>query len=180
MIYFIQEGINGSIKIGFSNNPHKRLSTLQTSSSKSLYLIAVLEGDNTKEQELHNKFIEYRDRGEWFLPHTDILNFIDDNCKKIKTKNNIKTIINWIDVDEKLPSLKEICPSEDYIEDYGEVKNIELSDVVLVTSGDEIDYAQYIINWSSFKSLQKYNLKWIMTEFWQSFISPTYWCALDS
>ena len=67
MIYFIQEGINGSIKIGFSNNPHKRLSTLQTSSSKSLYLIAVLEGDNTKEQELHNKFIEYRDRGEWFL-----------------------------------------------------------------------------------------------------------------
>jgi len=76
MIYFIQEGDNGPVKIGFSNDPGRRLQQLKTGSSKPLKLLAVIEGDANKEKELHASFQEFHISGEWFKPVTEIFLYI--------------------------------------------------------------------------------------------------------
>jgi hypothetical protein len=77
MVYFIQEGDDGPVKIGFSDNPARRLQELQVASAKHLNLIAVIEGDVSKERELQARFQEFRLSGEWFIPITEIFLYID-------------------------------------------------------------------------------------------------------
>lgn len=81
MIYFIQEGDDGPVKIGFSNNPGRRLQQLKTSTSKPLKLLAVIEGDAGKERELHAAFQEHHISREWFKPVTDIFLYIDSMAR---------------------------------------------------------------------------------------------------
>lgn len=76
MIYFIQEGSDGPVKIGLSNDPGRRLQQLKTGSSKPLRLLAVIEGNANKERELHTAFREFSINSEWFKPVTDIFLYI--------------------------------------------------------------------------------------------------------
>lgn len=62
MTYFISNGV--SVKIGRSNHVSRRLRELQTSSSRPLRLLLVLEGDH--EREFHRRLAGYREGGEWF------------------------------------------------------------------------------------------------------------------
>lgn len=76
-IYFIKSTISHEIKIGFtSSDAAKRLSTIQTSHPYKLELLAQVPGDRKFEKSLHQKFEQYRLKGEWFQPHPDIINFI--------------------------------------------------------------------------------------------------------
>ena len=68
MIYFIQEGESGPIKIGFSTNPYSRLAAMQTGHPEQLHLIATIPGTPRKEKELHYFFDDLRIMGEWFKP----------------------------------------------------------------------------------------------------------------
>ena len=77
MIYFIQCGENGPIKIGQSDNPKERLEQLQTGSPYKLKLLWVYKGDQFTEQEIQDKFTLLHIRGEWFKPSKDIFNFIE-------------------------------------------------------------------------------------------------------
>lgn len=77
MIYFIQEGKSGPIKIGFTiNNIKSRLADLQVGNSRKLYVRAYFDGDKYDEKELHYVFGKYRLNGEWFTPAPEILKFI--------------------------------------------------------------------------------------------------------
>jgi len=76
MIYFIQQGIDGPIKIGTTDDINKRIATLQTGSPHKLRLIGVIEGDQEKERQLHNFFSAYRLTGEWFAPDKMMFDYI--------------------------------------------------------------------------------------------------------
>ena len=61
---------SGSVKFGFSADPVRRLSSLQTGSSESLHLLetVAVPQDRVREYErlLHREFAHLRCRGEWF------------------------------------------------------------------------------------------------------------------
>lgn len=89
MIYFIRNGDSGGIKIGVSDDPKTRLSSLQVGAENELELLCVINGDSNKEKELHQQFKTEQIRGEWFNPSERLLAFIKEN-KKSKAINNIK------------------------------------------------------------------------------------------
>ena len=77
MIYFIQAGEDGPIKIGFTNQPiKKRLSELQTGNPYKLKVLFVYKGHTVTEIRLHWLHRHHCIRGEWFKNveeiHTEI------------------------------------------------------------------------------------------------------------
>lgn len=76
MIYFIQAGHDGPIKIGKAVDPEKRLQTLQTGTHEMLRLLAVIPGDRDRETEIHRRLLAHRYRGEWFAPTAEVLAYI--------------------------------------------------------------------------------------------------------
>jgi hypothetical protein len=79
-IYFIQQGKNGPIKIGFTDNIEKRLKELQTANPYKLNLLLCINGNLKSEKELHKRFEQHRLNGEWFEPVEEILDYIY-SCK---------------------------------------------------------------------------------------------------
>jgi hypothetical protein len=76
-VYFIRAGIVGLIKIGFSEiYPDSRLAAHQVSSPVELERFAYVYSSLTHEQRLHLRFAHLRERGEWFRPGDDLLEFI--------------------------------------------------------------------------------------------------------
>lgn len=65
-IYIISDGEN--FKVGVSNNPEKRLKTMQTGNSKTLTLeFTDYKNEPYKvEKFVHQRLDEYRGSGEWF------------------------------------------------------------------------------------------------------------------
>lgn len=73
-IYFLKPvGMSGPIKIGFSNDPEKRLKACTLWSPFKLQVIATAEGDRAIERLLHNCFADIHSHGEWFHPHERLL-----------------------------------------------------------------------------------------------------------
>lgn len=77
-IYFIQQGDNGPIKIGYTTDLLSRMDTLQTGSPYKLNLVLCFQGFVTTERELHAKFRKDRMRGEWFAPSEELMTFIEE------------------------------------------------------------------------------------------------------
>lgn len=73
LVYFIQVGEGGPIKIGIAQNPQARLSSLQTGHHDTLFIRAIGHGGAEQERAYHATFAQHRLRGEWFEPHADIL-----------------------------------------------------------------------------------------------------------
>lgn len=65
-IYFVQGVDGGPVKIGWSENPEKRLEQLQAASPDQLRILDYIIGDRHHERALHGRLSEYRLRGEWF------------------------------------------------------------------------------------------------------------------
>lgn len=76
MIYFIQSGPDGPIKIGKAVDPQKRLQTLQIGTHETLRLLAVIPGDRKREAEIHRHLKAHRHRGEWFAATAEVLAYI--------------------------------------------------------------------------------------------------------
>jgi hypothetical protein len=74
--YFIQAGAKGLIKIGITTDFQSRLRSLQTSSPVPLRLLGVVPEDI--EDYCHVALWEWRVRGEWFKPVTEVLAFIEE------------------------------------------------------------------------------------------------------
>ena len=74
MIYFIQSGDSGPVKIGKALNPEVRRSELQTGSSEQLHLRAILDVEDDVERHMHVLLDPCRIRGEWFSSDEMILN----------------------------------------------------------------------------------------------------------
>ena len=79
VIYFIQEGLGGAIKIGWSRGPANiRLRQLQTGNSVELILLGfVSDCDKSEEVRWRRRFWEFRKRNEWFYPADALLKAIE-------------------------------------------------------------------------------------------------------
>jgi DNA-binding Xre family transcriptional regulator len=77
-VYFVQQGDNGPIKIGVTNNVNKRLTALQGGSPVPLKLLVTFDGDQAFEAFLHRKFAHLRVHNEWFKPARELLDFIQN------------------------------------------------------------------------------------------------------
>lgn len=77
-VYFISD--ETAIKIGKSDNPLTRLSSLQTGNPRELKLLG--SSPLLEESDVHLKFNEYRIRGEWFTCEPEIIQFCEDNKTK--------------------------------------------------------------------------------------------------
>lgn len=75
-VYFLQCSATGLVKIGYSVAPDFRVSALQTGSPGALTLLGVIAGDRQTERVLHERFWQYRRRGEWFFLGRELLDFI--------------------------------------------------------------------------------------------------------
>lgn len=65
-VYLIGSPESPLVKIGWSDNPQRRLRNLQTGSPVPLHLLAVFEGGAIVEAELHRRFADKRSHDEWF------------------------------------------------------------------------------------------------------------------
>lgn len=84
MIYFIQSGNNGPIKIGHTTkNVEQRVRSLQTASPYPLKIIGLIEGDVTLEQIIHKKLSKFRLRGEWFKCKPEVLKLIEEGAESL-------------------------------------------------------------------------------------------------
>lgn len=76
MIYFVQHGEGGAIKIGTAINVRHRIDSLQSSCPEKLRLLAVIHGGIREEREAHEALKDHRIRGEWFSPNAVVLDYI--------------------------------------------------------------------------------------------------------
>lgn len=70
MIYFIQQGEDGPVKVGHSYTEQvgKRMSNLQTSNPCELRLLTTMPGSTDREKWIHRLLADHHIRGEWFHP----------------------------------------------------------------------------------------------------------------
>lgn len=74
-LYFIQEGVGGAVKIGWTaNDPHRRRDNLQIGNSHDLILLGILpDVEMQVELEWHTRFERFRKRSEWFWPAAELM-----------------------------------------------------------------------------------------------------------
>ena len=81
-VYYIQEELDGNIKIGWSDDPIKRLTQHQTSNSRELRMLVYVKGSQEYEREIHRKFQTSKTTGEWFKPDKRLLVHIEKERSK--------------------------------------------------------------------------------------------------
>ena len=96
-VYFIRsvnknEEEYGPIKIGMSNNPKKRLNSIQTGNPNKLKIVKMISGGRKKEKELHKQFKKSCLNGEWFNPTKELLNLIN-GCNKLNPQMKLNSKI---------------------------------------------------------------------------------------
>ncbi|MFW8602511.1 GIY-YIG nuclease family protein [Desulfobacterota bacterium M19] len=112
MIYVIEEGTNGPLKIGTTVDIEKRIKTLQAGNSKQLNVIMTFEGGPSLENKIHKALDKHRVPGtkEWFYRVDEVFSYIQ-KLSTIEPKTEIQDgkefIVLWRDT-EKSPT--EFCP----------------------------------------------------------------------
>jgi hypothetical protein len=79
-VYFIEAVGLSRIKIGYSDDPEKRLRQLATGSPISLRIFARMPGNQVMEREIHARFAHLKVDNEWFHFTDDIRTYIEKNC----------------------------------------------------------------------------------------------------
>lgn len=69
VVYFIQAGTDGPVKIGTALSVQSRLSALQSGNAELLNLLATTPGGFLEEMALHRALARFRYRAEWFRWH---------------------------------------------------------------------------------------------------------------
>ena len=78
-VYFVGQGLDGPIKIGFTTKKVTlRLAELQVASPQKLILLAVIQGNREVESTLHKRFAHLNILGEWFRRSDSLMDFIED------------------------------------------------------------------------------------------------------
>jgi hypothetical protein len=101
MVYFIINKEDNIVKIGYSANPKRRLSSLINEHKKPLEIYNVIDGDMNVEKYFHNKHKNYHVKGEWFNADLLILNdydicydedLINESEKKVKEIKKLRGV----------------------------------------------------------------------------------------
>lgn len=72
------------VKIGFSTAPRNRVAAIQNMSGRQLRVIACVPGTQTQEQQLHQRFSEFRLHGEWFRVDGELKEFLKQPAISLK------------------------------------------------------------------------------------------------
>ena len=99
MIYFIQMGDDGPIKIGTTEHIHERMEKLQVANPYKLKILWVYNGRSYDEAGLHKKYDMYNIRGEWFWPVKEILEFRSTHCTDCYSAIGVELARCWEDMD---------------------------------------------------------------------------------
>ena len=87
LVYFIQQGDTGPIKIGVTINLYSRFASLQKKyQNVTLRILGIINGEREKERALHLRFRHIRLKGEWFNPTHELENYIKEHAKPIDIK----------------------------------------------------------------------------------------------
>ncbi len=109
MIYFIQAGNDGPIKIGKAQSPEARRRELQTGNHEKLNLIKEIPGDVERENSIHNDLRSHRYRGEWFSPTPEVLDYIDEIARvDYQHVNGVAIAVIWRNDSELF--ITDYCP----------------------------------------------------------------------
>jgi hypothetical protein len=78
VVYFVQAGKAGPIKIGSSCDVERRLKSMQSHNHRKLRLIGQFKSVGYfSERDTHRRFAAARIRGEWFRPSDEMHEFIN-------------------------------------------------------------------------------------------------------
>lgn len=72
IVYFVQCGKDGPVKIGFSGDGWGRIKDLSTAMPHRAGKISIVVGGRILEKRLHSRFKRYRLNGEWFKPEGEL------------------------------------------------------------------------------------------------------------
>ncbi|MBI3936395.1 MAG: GIY-YIG nuclease family protein [Betaproteobacteria bacterium] len=77
-VYFVRAVGGGAVKIGRSRNIDRRITELQDACPHKLELVGSIDGDETVESLMHERFQAHRIRGEWYDERIlgDVLNIL--------------------------------------------------------------------------------------------------------
>lgn len=90
-LYIIGNNSQKICKIGVSDNPQKRLKSIQTGCPYKVNILSHYpELGYDTEKDLHKRFKKYRMQGEWFRIKGEVEKLIHDNPFKEKNKKKIK------------------------------------------------------------------------------------------
>ena len=78
VVYFIRDG--EFVKIGYSDNPKRRMSDLQMANPRKLEFLGSFPGGEADEQRLHMVFEQFHIRNEWFFYSDAIRRFAEKHC----------------------------------------------------------------------------------------------------
>jgi hypothetical protein len=80
-VYFFRAG--NTVKIGFTTNPRERASKLQTTCPDKAFMAKFVKGTPRTEKAFHDKFAEYRIRGEWFDLRGRLARYIERHFRPV-------------------------------------------------------------------------------------------------
>lgn len=86
VVYFIQQGSAGPVKIGYcsgANGVDARLRALQCGNPVRLHIRRVVSGSIELETNLHRHLAGHRLMGEWFEPTSEVLRLLDPREQEI-------------------------------------------------------------------------------------------------
>lgn len=78
VVYFVQAGADGPIKIGTARDLDRRLAQLRGQSPAPLRVLWLMPGGRCLERQMHRRFYASRLHGEWFSPSEDLTAWIED------------------------------------------------------------------------------------------------------
>lgn len=108
MIYFIQSGTNGPIKVGKAGNIQRRLKSLQTAHPENLVILKTIPGDSEKEAIIKRDLKKFNVQGEWFQSVPEVLEYIRKvGCAGYEIRQGIAFAVL---VREEEGSYTELCP----------------------------------------------------------------------
>ncbi|MFJ8028453.1 GIY-YIG nuclease family protein [Streptomyces sp. NPDC096311] len=90
-VYLIGSPGSPLVKIGWTDNPERRLRHLQTGSPVPLELLALFEGGHIAEAELHRRFADKRRHGEWFDLGSDPVGAVSPFVKVVQVEGAERT-----------------------------------------------------------------------------------------
>jgi hypothetical protein len=123
-VYFIECAAASAIKIGFSTEVARRLSTLQSGSPTPLVLLLAVPGTAEDETRLHTMFAGERRSGEWFNADGPVRTFVDllarlpeeGAAEKLRSEPSLDESVCWHERQEEaaasLRRLKEVVLAE--------------------------------------------------------------------
>lgn len=120
MIYFIQSGEGGPIKVGYVEGLTRsaiefRVGLLQVGNPEPLKVLATMAGGRAEERELHKRFRAGHIRGEWFNADTPFLQDAIDAAPNDEAeiawqlREDGEQICEWCRTEPVAPPRRSLC-----------------------------------------------------------------------